>query len=157
MIKLCTPSPDKKVESLNKNLLLSHKCDINFARQTTELLTNVTNDLIIFQLVLTQDEKQVEKQVKFNCMQIVCILSLYESVIFDRRDTTTPEDFYSLFKWISSDLMFLVLRKLSWCSCLSITFKVSNLLNSIIQSVGTKSQIKVYQTKMVNHSTLILE
>lgn len=41
MLKSCNKNPDKKVESLNKNLLLSPKCDINFAKDSIGFLSQV--------------------------------------------------------------------------------------------------------------------
>ena len=42
LMKSPSLNPDKKVESLNKNLLLSIKCDIEFGKDTISLLSKVT-------------------------------------------------------------------------------------------------------------------
>lgn len=52
--------------------------------------------------------------------------------------------------------MFCILKILVWSESLNIVFKSSNLINSVMQSMGKKERIVAYQAQMLNHSVLIL-
>lgn len=141
-------NPDLRAESLNKNLLVSQKCDINFAMDSFQLLGK---------LVLLSERDELPKIVKNHSLQISTLLSLYVNILFDRKDSTTPEDFVALFRWISSKLCFVILRFLCSFDSLGIVYNASILMTSVLQSSSNKEKIISYQTSVLNNSTLLLK
>lgn len=148
LIRNVSQVTDLKAESLNKNLLLSHKCGINFGHDVTEFLAN---------RILTVERTHMNGAVIKNSFQIHFLMSIIEAIISDRKSTTTPEDFFGLLKWLKSDIFFVILKDLNRVNCQSIVYKAGNITNNIIQSLETKDSIKNFQSKMLNHSTLVLD
>lgn len=139
---------DLRAESLNKNLLLSHKCNISFGHDLT---------LFFSKMILTVNRANLNEVVIQNSLQINILLKLIEAIITDRKATTTSEDFFSLLKWLKSDIFFVVLKDLGRVKCEGIVYKAGSILNSVIQSLETKEAVRQFQNKMLNHSTLILD
>lgn len=107
----------------------------------------------------TSNRQSIEAYSKYGFkpyLQIDSILKIFCCIVFDRRDTTTPEDFFYSLKWLGSPIFYLILKELSYSICLNHVFKATQLINCLIQSFKNKSRYVEYQQLLMNHSTLLL-
>ena len=123
LTKFTNEGPDLRAESLNKNLLVSSKCDTEFAKECYKYLSEIC---------LASDRDNVGHLLKTNCIRINTILSLFVNVVFDRKESSTPEDFFLLFKWLSSTLSFSIFKILSLSESLEVIYQVSILMTSVL-------------------------
>jgi hypothetical protein len=146
-IKSVQPNFDQNAEKMNKNLLLSEKCGLTFAR---DALT------FIGELCLITPKEKLERSINQNALVIYDILKIFEAVVYDRRDTTVPDDLVIVLKWLSNHLAFCVFKILMRSSSQCVVFKTSVLMNCIFQGMGSTQNIGDYQKLILNHSTLML-
>lgn len=146
-MKNLQPSFDSKAEGLNKNLVLSQKCDVTFAKDAMDFIGKIC-------LVTPKDK--LEKTISTQSLLIYDLLRIFEVVIWDKRDTTVPEDLVVVLKWLSNQLAFCVFKILMRCESLCVVFKVSTLMNCIFQGMGEKENMTDYQKLILHHSTMVL-
>lgn len=146
-MKNLQPNFDSNAEARNKNLVLSQKCDVSFAKDAMTFIGN---------LCLVTAKDSLDKTLSTHSLIIYDLLRVFEVVIWDRRDTTIPEDLVVVLKWLSNQLAFCVFKKLMKCESLCVVFKSSNLMNCIFQGIGEKENVSDYQRLILHHSTLVL-
>ena len=139
---------ERKAESLNKNLVIGNKCHFRFLNEIWLYMAN---------MCLGSSQQEMEKLILMNNFRICITLNIIEAFIFDRKDTTMPEDLNLTLKWLNNELGFQILSQQSRSDSLYIIYKSSLILNAIMQSQGVKEKIKEYQTQVLNHSTLLLK
>ena len=132
---------------MNKDLLFSQKCGLTFARDSIAF---------IGEFCLLSAKDQIEKKLAQNSMVMYDILRIFEAVIYDRRDTTVPENLVVILKWLSNFVAFSILKTLIRCPSQCVVFRASVLMNCIFQGMGTSEHIADYQRLILNHSTLVL-
>jgi hypothetical protein len=138
---------DLKTESLNKNLLISTKCNLTFSKDLINRMGAIC---------LTTPNEFRDRAIIRHSLLFYDALRIVEAIIYDRRDSTTPEDFSQIMKWLNNNLTFAIFRILLRSTCLSVIFKISIIFNVIYQTMLTKDRLKDYQKTFLNHSTLVL-
>jgi hypothetical protein len=147
LVKNKRPDVDLKTESLNKNLLISSKCDLTFCK-------DLINKMGV--ICLTTPNEYREKGIVKHSLLFYDALRIIEAIIYDRRESTTPEDFSQIMRWLNNNLTFAIFRVLLRSNCLSVIFKISIIFNVIYQTMVAKDRLKDYQKTFLNHSTLLL-
>lgn len=132
---------------MNKDLLFSQKCGLTFAKDSIAFIGE-------FCMLTIKD--QIEKKLAVNSMVIYDILRIFEAVIYDRRDTTIPENLVIILKWLSNFVAFSIMKTLIRCPSQCVVYRASVLMNCIFQGMGTNEHVADYQRLILNHSTLVL-
>ena len=78
-MKNLQPNFDPNAEARNKNLVLSQKCDVSFAKDGMTFIGN---------LCLVTAKDSLDKILSTHSLIIYDLLRVFEVVIWDRRDTT---------------------------------------------------------------------
>lgn len=139
---------DKRTESLNKNIVINSKYKINFIQDFVKDMSNIC-------LKCPQDQLSTNLVKSDFCISIS--LDIIESLIVDRKYTTTSEDIAEILKWINNTLSFQILSQISRSTSLYATYKASLTINAIIKSLElSKDEIKAYQILLLHNSTLLL-
>lgn len=136
---------DIKIESLNKNLLLTDKYKMNFMVETIRHLSSVS---------IKQDQDTITDCLSKNDFSICLTLNIFECFINDRKYTTTDEDLSKVFKWMNNVLGFQILSQISRSNSLYASYKSSLLINALIKSLEqSHNRIKEYQELILHNST----
>jgi hypothetical protein len=141
------PTFNKNAEAMNKDLLLSQKVGLTFARDAISFLGN-------FCLLTAKD--QIDKIITKNSTVIYDILRIFEAIINDRRDTTIPENLVVVLKWLSNHVAFSIMKTLMRSQSQCVIFRTLMLMNCIFQGMGSRENVAEYQRLILNHSTLVL-
>ena len=108
------------------------------------------------ELCLVTPKDKLEKVINQNALAIYDILRIFEAVVYDRRDTTVPDDLVIVLKWLGNHLAFCVFKILMRSTSQCVVFKASVLMNCIFQGMGSRQTVESYQRLILNHSTLLL-
>lgn len=134
-------------EAMNKDLILSQKCGLTFARDAVAFIGS-------FCLLPAKD--QVEKVMSKNSLVMYDILRIFEAIIYDRRDSTVPESLVIVLKWLSNHVSFSIMKTLLRSQSQCVVFRTLVIMNCIFQGMGTREHVAEYQRLILNHSTLVL-
>ena len=136
----------KKVEALNKNMLLNDTKGLHFFKTISEFMIRF----------LVANKAEREDLVTHNIFSLEGILSIFESILFKRKDSTQDKDLQRTLTLLKSPLYFQCLAQLSLVNRTELVFHSSLCMNSIIECLSDRERVKEYQKFLLNHSTLLL-
>ena len=135
---------EKKNEAINKKYVLTSR---------VKLIQIVSETLAERVLIKHDDTKSHESAF---ILSILACLSIIKTFIFDRKETTNPEDFQMILKYISNPYYFAIFNFLSRYRSVACVYDTTIIVNSFFQNCTTRELYKSYQDRFINNSTLIL-
>jgi len=135
---------ERKNESINKKFALTSR---------VKLMQNISETLA--KRVLIKNEDEIGNESQF-ILSILACLRILKAFVYDRKDTTNPEDFQIILQYISTPYYFAIFNFLSRYRSLACVYDTTIIINSFFQHCTTRELYKSYQEKFLNNSTLIL-
>ena len=141
--RFSSPS-EKKVEAQNKHFLLATK--VNLLKTISETLAKKV-------LIKKKDQKEYEN---YYILSILACLRILKTFLYERKDSTNPEDLQLILKQLSAPYYFAIFNFLSRYRSIPCVYNTTILINAFFQNCSTREMYKSYQNQILNNSTLVL-
>ena len=136
----------KKIETLNKYMLLNETQGFNYFKTVSEFMMKC----------LLGKEAHRSRQIALSVFSLESILKLFESIMFKCRDSTLDKDLQKTLSLLKNPFFFQCLAHLSMASQTELIFHSSLCMNSIIECLNDREKVHEYQRLLLNNSTLLL-
>lgn len=135
---------EQKTESSNKNFVLRSK--VNLMQTVSEILARRV-------LIKKDDQKEHENMY---ILSILACLRIIKTFVYERKDTTNPDDLQMILGYISKPYYFAIFNFLSRYRSIACVYNTTIILNSFFKNCTNREMYRALQNRFINNSSLIL-